>query len=48
MSVKQVPWESIRIFRREIRIEKAHLRGISYSLKGIFKVITVFFAGVIH
>lgn len=48
LSVEQVPWESIRIMRCEIQIEKAHLRGISYSLKGMFKLIIIFFAGVVH
>ena len=43
LSVEQVPCESIRILRYEIQIEKAHLRGISYSLKGMFKLIIVFF-----
>ena len=43
LSVEQVPCESIRILRHEIQIEKAHLRGISYSLKGMFKLIIVFF-----
>ena len=41
--MEQAPWESIRIMRCEIQIEKAHLRGISYSLKDMFKLIIVFF-----
>ena len=41
--MEQVPWESLRIMRCEIQIEKAHLRGISYSLKDMFKLIIVFF-----